>query len=280
MTATITLRLPARPRNTLTLAGLIAFLIVISVALIGRIITPFDPDLVGAGAVSKAPTATHWMGTDQLGRDVFSRVVVGAGISLLVGFTAAGFAALVGVFVGAIAGYAGGWIDDVLMRITEIFQVIPRFFLALVLVALFGGSIVNIILAIAALSWPIIARVTRSEFLTLRSRQFVDAARMAGANSFELVFREILPNAIPVIIVGTTIQIGDAIALEAGLAYLGLGDPNQVSLGLLLAQAQSIMRVAWWAAFFPGLILFAAVLGANLLGDALNERWAMDVRTS
>jgi peptide/nickel transport system permease protein len=279
MTA-ITARLPARPRNALTTAGVVAFLIVLGVALVGRVITPFDPNSVGVGAVTRAPNATHWMGTDQLGRDVFSRVVVGAGISLLVGFSAAGFAALVGVFVGAVAGYAGGWIDDVLMRITEVFQVIPRFFLALVLVALFGGTIINIIIAIAALSWPIIARVTRSEFLTLRSRQFVDAARLAGANPVQLVFREILPNAIPVVIVGTTIQIGDTIALEAGLAYLGLGDPNQVSLGLLLAQAQSIMRIAWWAAFFPGLILFIAVLGANLLGDALNERWSMDVRSS
>lgn len=157
------------------------------------------------------------------------------------------------------------------MRVTEIFQVIPRFFLAVVLVAIFGTNLLNIVLAISLLSWPELARIVRAEFLTLRGRQFVDAARVAGAGALTLIFIEILPNALAPVIVNATLQVGQAMLLEAGLSYPGLGDPEQISLGLMLHQAQQIMRTAWWATLFPGVFLALAVLAINFLGDGLND---------
>lgn len=235
------------------------------------IVAPFDPDKIGVGPAMAGPGAVYLMGTDELGRDVFSRVLVGIRVSLLVGLGAAAVSTSLGVLVGGLAGFFGRHVDDALMRVTEIFQVVPRFFLAVLLVAFFGASIFNIILAIAVLSWPEVARIVRAEFLSLRGRQFVDAARVAGASATTLIFIEILPNALGPVVVNATLQVGQAMLLEAGLSYLGLGDPTQVSLGLMLHQAQQIMRSAWWATAFPGLIIFLAVLSLNLIGDGLND---------
>lgn len=218
-----------------------------------------------------APHLTHPMGTDELGRDVFSHVLEGMRTSLMVGITAAAVSTILGVVVGALSGFLGGWVDDALMRMTEVFQIIPRFFLAMMLVSFFGPSIFNIVIAIALLSWPELARVVRSEFLSLRSRQYVDAARVAGVPNSQLVFVQILPNALGPAIVNATLLIGQAILLEAGLSYLGLGDRNQISLGVLLFDAQYIMRSAWWATTFPGLMIFFVVLATNLVGDGLND---------
>ena len=258
-------------RNRFSLLGLVLLAALVALALAASWIAPFDPHKVGVGPTLAAPDARHWFGTDDLGRDVASRVLAGAGVSLLVGFTTAVLATLVGVLAGAIAGFAGARLDDLLMRVTEVFLVIPRFFLAILLVAFFGASLFNLVLTIAILSWPEIARLTRAEFLTLRSRQFVDAARVAGASRAELVFGEILPNALGPVIVSGTLLVGQAMLLEAGLSYLGLGDPGRVSLGLMLHQAQSIMRSAWWATAAPGLAIFVAVIAVNLIGDGLND---------
>ena len=173
--------------------------------------------------------------------------------------------------MGAVSGFFGRWVDDILMRITEVFQVVPRFFLAMMLVAFFGARILNIILAIALLSWPVLARLVRADFLSLKSRQFSDAARTAGAGTGKLIFIEILPNALGPLIVSATLLVGQAMLLEAGLAYIGLGDPSQVSLGLMLQQSQYIMRSAWWAMTFPGLFIFLAVFSINLVGDGIND---------
>ncbi|MBL8345787.1 MAG: ABC transporter permease [Rubrivivax sp.] len=258
-------------RNRFSLLGLVLLAALVALALAASWIAPFDPHKVGVGPTLAAPDARHWFGTDDLGRDVASRVLAGTGVSLLVGFTTAVLATLVGVLAGAIAGFAGARLDDLLMRVTEVFLVIPRFFLAILLVAFFGASLLNLVLTIAILSWPEIARLTRAEFLTLRSRQFVDAARVAGASRAELVFGEILPNALGPVIVASTLLVGQAMLLEAGLSYLGLGDPGRVSLGLMLHQAQSIMRSAWWATAAPGLAIFVAVIAVNLIGDGLND---------
>lgn len=258
-------------RNRVSTIGLAILLGLVLFAVLGSMLSPFPPGSTRAGAPMQAPSWTHLMGTDELGRDIFSRVIVGVRTSLIVGLAAAAIATFVGVVIGAIAGYFTGLLDDVLMRITEIFQVIPRFFLAVVLVALFGTSLVNIVLAIALLSWPELARLVRAEFLTLRSRQFVDSARVVGAGKATIIFIEILPNALGPVIVNATLQVGQAMLLEAGLSYLGLGDPSQISLGLMLHQAQQIMRTAWWATAFPGLMLALAVLAINLVGDGLND---------
>jgi len=258
-------------RNRASVAGAVILAALIALALLGPFAIPYDPHSTGAGEVMEPPNAAHWFGTDELGRDVLSRVGIGVGTSLLVGLVAAVIATSIAVFVGSVAGYYGGVIDDLLMRGTEVFQVIPRFFLAILLVAFFGANVFNIILAIGVLSWPEIARIVRAEFLSLKTRQFVSAARVAGAGTGEVIFREILPNAMGPVVVNATLQVGQAMLLEAGLSYLGLGDPSQISLGLMLYQSQEIMRSAWWATAFPGLFIFLAVLSANLAGDGLND---------
>lgn len=258
-------------RNRASVAGALVLLALVLIALLGPFVTPYDPHSTGAGDVMQAPGAKHWFGTDELGRDVLSRVCIGVGTSLLVGLIAAVIATSIAVLVGAVAGFHGGFVDDLLMRATEVFQVIPRFFLAILLVAFFGASVLNIILAIGVLSWPEVARIVRAEFLSLKSRQFVSAARVAGAGTTEVIFTEILPNAMGPVVVNATLQVGQAMLLEAGLSYLGLGDPSQISLGLMLYQSQEIMRSAWWATAFPGLFIFLAVLSANLAGDGLND---------
>ena len=258
-------------RNRFSLAGVFILAAITSVAVTGIWLSPFDPMRSGVGEVMLPPGAAYLMGTDELGRDIFSRVLAATRTSLGVGICAAATSTAIAVVVGALAGFIGGWIDDILMRITEIFQVIPRFFLTVLMVALFGASLMNVVLAIAVLSWPEVARVVRAEVLSLRSRQFVFAAQVAGAGPVTLIMEEILPNALGPIIVNATLQVGQAILLEAGLSYLGLGDPSTVSLGLMIYQAQEIMRTAWWATAFPGAFIFLTVVSINLVGDGLND---------
>ena len=257
--------------NWVSVLGLIILLLLTVTALIGPVIAPFDPEDLEIGRRATAPNTMYWVGTDELGRDVFSRAVTATRVSLLVGIIAAGVSTLVGILVGSLSGFFGGWLDHILMRITEVFQVVPQFFLAVVLVALFGASVLNIIVAIALLTWPIIARLTRSEFLSLKSRQYVDAAYLGGASNTRLIFGEILPNAMGPIIVSATLLVGRAMLTEAGLSFLGLGDPSRISLGVMLYQSRPFVQFAWWAALFPGMMIFLAVLSTNLIGDGLND---------
>jgi len=258
-------------RNRLSTLGFAILVLLLVLSVVGPWLSTYSPTDTTAGNPLESPNLAHLMGTDELGRDLLSRVLVGIRVSLIVGVIAAAVATLLGITVGSVAGFFTGRVDDVLMRVTEIFQVIPRFFLAVVLVAFFGANLINIILAISLLSWPELARIVRAEFLSLRSRQFVDAARVAGASTLFLIFVEILPNALMPVVVNATLQVGQAMLLEAGLSYLGLGDPSQISLGLMLHQAQQIMRTAWWSTLFPGLFLALAVLAINLVGDGLND---------
>ena len=257
--------------NWLSVLGLVILVLLVLVAAFGPPLAPHDPEGLGIGSRAIAPGAEYWLGTDELGRDVFSRSVSGIRVSLLVGVVAAAGSTLLGIIIGSLAGYFGGLLDHVLMRITEVFQVVPQFFLAVVLVAVFSASVFNIILAIAILTWPVIARLTRSEFLSLKSRQYVDAARLSGASDTTVIFREILPNAMGPIIVSATLLVGRAMLTEAGLSFLGLGDPSRVSLGVMLYQSRPFIQLAWWAALFPGLLIFLAVLSTNLVGDGLND---------
>ena len=258
-------------KNWVSVLGLIVLLLLIITALFGPAIAPFDPDDIEVSRRATAPDTTYWVGTDELGRDVFSRAVTAIRVSLLVGVIAALVSTIVGIIIGSLSGFFGGWLDHILMRITEIFQVVPQFFLAVVLVALFGASVLNIIFAIALLTWPIIARLTRSEFLSLKTRQYVDAAYLGGASNTRLIFREILPNAMGPIIVSATLLVGRAMLTEAGLSFLGLGDPSRISLGVMLYQSRPFVQFAWWAALFPGMMIFLAVLSTNLIGDGLND---------
>ncbi|MGH2375374.1 MAG: ABC transporter permease, partial [bacterium] len=234
--------------------------------------------VVGAGSprtMSESPLAApsrgHPFGTDDLGRDIWTGVLHGARVSLMVGVLAATTSGVIGVLVGSAAGYYGGRPGDLLMRVTEFFLVIPTFLLALVLVAVTRPSIWNIILTIGVLGWPSTARLVRAEFLALKQREFVMAARAIGANPSRILFRQILPNAAPPIIVNTSLGVAAAILVEAGLSFLGLGDPNLFSWGLILRNSRDFLRMAWWMPTFPGLAIFVTVLSLNLVGDGLND---------
>jgi peptide/nickel transport system permease protein len=211
------------------------------------------------------------MGTDDLGRDVAHRFVHGARISLMIGALAAIASTFIGIAIGLVAGYYAGIIDDLLMRFTEAIQVTPRFFLALVVVVLFGTSLLNIVLIIGLLSWPGIARLIRAETLSVREQEYVLAAHAVGSPDPRIMLRHILPNAIAPSIVAASLLVSQAILIESGLAFLGLGDPSRPSWGLMLNNAQAFLRIGWWLSVFPGLGILCASLGFNLMGDGLNE---------
>lgn len=245
-------------------------LLLVLVGLLAPVLAPTDPFAVDGPALSP-PSRAYPMGTDALGRDLLSGVIFGARTSLLV---AAGVAVLViaiGTAVGLLSGYLGGWVDDVLMRSTELFQVLPRFFLALVVIAFFGPGLDRLVLLLGLTSWPLLARVLRAEVLSLRHREFVEAARVQGASRARILLREILPNALPPAIALLGLVVAQVILIEASLGFLGLGDPNVTSWGTLASEAQRFLRVGWWLSLFPGVAILLAVLGLNLLGDAFTD---------
>ena len=255
-------------RSRAAMIGLSIVLFMVIVAIAGPL---FTEEARISSRTFMAPAREALLGTDALGRDVLAQITRGAGVSLLIGVTAALVSVAIGVIVGAAAGFTGGIVDEILMRVAEAFQVIPQFFLAILIVALFGPSMFKIILVIAILSWPSTARITRAEFLKLRSLDFVQAARMSGASPMRLVFWEILPNALPPVIVNTSLLVASSILTETNLSFLGLGDPNRVTWGQMLFNARLFLRTAWWAAAFPGMAILLTVLGFNLLGDGLND---------
>jgi peptide/nickel transport system permease protein len=242
----------------------------LAVALLAGRVAPADP-FASVGPPLSSPTLTHPMGTDDLGRDLFSGVVHGTRTSLLLALIVSVLTGFIGVIVGALGALEGGRVDDALMRVTEFVQVVPRFFLAVIVIALFGPGLDRLVLLLALTSWPWIARVVRAEVLSLKQREFVEAARSLGAGRSRVLFREILPNALPPVVVVVSLNAASVILIEAGLSFLGLGDPDVVSLGYLANNAQRFLRVAWWMAAFPGATIALAVLGLNLLGDGLND---------
>jgi peptide/nickel transport system permease protein len=242
----------------------------LAVALLAGRIAPADP-FASVGPPLSSPTLAHPMGTDDLGRDLLSGVAHGTRTSLLLALIVSVLTGFIGVMVGALAAWEGGRGDDALMRVTEFVQVVPRFFLAVIVIALFGPGLDRLVLVLALTSWPWIARVVRAEVLSLTQREFVEAARSLGAGRSRVLFREVLPNALPPVVVVVSLNAASVILIEAGLSFLGLGDPDVVSLGYLANNAQRFLRVAWWMAAFPGAMIALAVLGLNLLGDGLNE---------
>lgn len=260
-------RLSRTPAGVVGLSLTSAFIVV---GVLAPALTPSDP-FAPTGPSLSPPTATYPMGTDALGRDLLSGVIAGSRTSLLVVAGVGILVMVIGVVIGTVAGYRAGWVDDVLMRVTELFQVLPRFFLAIVVIALFGPGTDRLILVLGFTSWPVLARVVRAEVLSLRRREFVEAAMAAGASDVRIVLREILPNALPAATVYLGLLLAQVLLIEASLGFLGLGDPNAISWGYLAGQAQRFLRVAWWLSLFPGAAIVAAVLGMNLLGDALSD---------
>ena len=210
-------------------------------------------------------------GSDVLGRDMAVGLAYGARVSLLVGVTSTLCAVGFGVLLGAIAGYYGGLVDDLLMRVTEFFQIIPSFVLLMVLVAFMQPSLGSTVIGIALISWPQVARVVRGEFLSLRSREFVQAAQVLGMRDMAIIFTQILPNALPPIVVVSSMMVGSAILTESALSFLGLGDPNLLSWGSMIGGSRSAMWVAWWTTVFPGVAIMVTVLALNFIGDGLND---------
>lgn len=259
-------------RNRAALLGLALFLCVVLMALTAGIVEPVDPLRKAANPLT--PPFQDWaapLGTDQLGRSILSMIFHGARISLLIGVIATLISIGIGVIIGALAGYFGGWVDDVLMRITEAFQTIPNFVLLLTLVAILGSSIEYITLAIGIVSWTAPARMVRAEFMSLRGREFVDAARNLGVSNTSIIFREILPNALPPVVVYASVIMALAILLESALAFLSLGDPNFASWGNMIGQGRGVLRTAPFCAVIPGIAIVLTVLSFSLLGEGLND---------
>ncbi|WLW59216.1 ABC transporter permease [Achromobacter aegrifaciens] len=272
-------RAPARPsyealrvfaRNPSALAGVLLLAAILAVTLFGPMIMEADPFEI-AGAPMTPPGADALLGTDYLGRDVLTGMVYGGRATLLVGVVAAVLSMAIGLTVGALAGYYGGWIDETLMRITEFFQVLPTLLFAMVLVTLFSPSLATIAIAIGVVSWPGTARLARGEFLRLKRREYVLAERVIGAGDARIIWRVILPNALAPLIVSATLAIGTAILFEAGLSFLGLGDPNIMSWGLMIGSNRPYILTAWWAVTLPGAAIFLTVLAVSLIGDGLND---------
>jgi peptide/nickel transport system permease protein len=259
-----------RTRNPSAAIGIFLVASLSLVALFAHVIAPVDP-WTSVSTPFSPPSLDHPFGTDDLGRDLFSGVVHGARSSLLVGLTVAALSASIGIFLGAAAGFFSGWLDDGVMRLTEFFQVMPRFFLALVVIALFKPGLVTITLVLGLTSWALTTRLLRAQVLSAREREYVVAVKALGGNSFYVLWKHVLPHALPPVIVHSALMVGQAMLAEAGLAFLGLGDPNHISWGYLLKNAQPFLRTAWWLPVFPGLALTLAVMAFNLASDGLGS---------
>lgn len=257
-------------RRPAGVVGLALTALLVAVGVLAPLLAPADP-LAVVGPSLASPGGAHPLGTDALGRDLLSGLVHGARASLLVAAGVGGIVLLIGGAVGTVAGYYGGLVDDALMRFTELFQALPRFFLAILAIALFGPGLDLLILVLGLTSWTMLARVVRAEVLSLRRREFVAAARSLGASGPRIMALELLPNALPAAMALLGLIMGHVLLIEAGLGFLGLGDPNVVTWGALAGQAQPYLRIAWWLPLFPGLAILLAVLGLNLLGEALTE---------
>ena len=260
-------------RSSSGVFGLVVVALLVLTAILAPLLAPFDPHSTSRAAFAPPFASGHFLGTDNLGRDILSQVIWGSRVSLLVGLAAAATATLIGVAVGALAGYLGGWFDELLMRVTEFFQVIPRFVLALIVVAFFGSGLLNLILVIGLLSWPQTARLVRSQYLSHKTLPYVDAGRALGMRNARLMFMQILPNVMGPVLVVASLDVAQAILLEASLGFFGLGDPNLTSWGGMLNSAQTFIRRAWWMSVFPGIGITLAVLGFNLFGDGLTEAY-------
>ena len=259
-------------RNKGAVLGLAILLIVVLLAILAPALYTYSPwSMVQRPFLPPFDRAGFWFGTDTLGRDIGAGLAFGAQISLLVGIISTLVALAIGVVLGAFAGYYGGLLDQALMRFTEFFQTIPNFALAIVLVAIFQPSTISVIIAIGVVSWPPVARLVRGEFLSLRSREFVQASVVLGQRNTRIIVSQILPNTLSPVIVMASLMVAQAILLESSLSFLGLGDPNTMSWGYMIGAARTVIRRAWWMSFFPGMAILLTVLSLNLVGEGLND---------
>ena len=259
-------------RNPRAIAGAAIMAVFVAVAAAAPALAPFRPDATHLLAILHPPGPPYLFGTDNLGRDVLSRVLVASRVSLAIGVLSMLVSIVIGILIGASAGFCGGAVDAALMRLTDVVLAVPVFFLAVAFLALFGPSVPGLIWIIGVTAWPPTARLVRAEFLTLRGRDFVTAAHAIGASGLRIIVRHLLPNVVPVIVISATLRVGLAILTEAGLSFLGLGvQPPQPSWGNIIADGREYLATAWWVSLFPGVCVFLAVMGFNLVGDGLRD---------
>lgn len=266
-------------RNIPALAGTLILTVIVMATLYGSFFYTGNPfEIVWAPHEAPGVTPEFPLGTDYLGRDILAGILTGGGPTLAVGAVAAMITMVIGVTLGAVSGFYGGWIDNLLMRVTEFFQVLPALLFAMVLVTLFSPSLWTIAIAIGVVSWPQTARLTRAEFLKIKELEYVTAARAIGTKNGRIIWTVILPNAMPPLIVSATLTIGIAILFEAGLSFLGLGDPNVMSWGLMIGANREYILESWWPVTFPGLAIFLTVFSVSLIGDGLNDAFNPKLR--
>lgn len=259
-------------RNKTAVFGLGILILVVLTGLIGPLLYPVDPwDVTARPFLWPGEDQEHLLGSDVLGRDVLSGLIHGARVSLAIGLAATAAAVAIGVAVGSVAGYFRGLVDDAFMRVTEVFQTIPNFIFVIVLVALFQPSVLTIIIAISVVSWPPVARLVRGQFLTLRQRAFVESCVVIGMSTPRIILTQILPNCIAPVTVTASIMVATAILVEAGLAFLGLGDPNVMSWGAMIGFGRQSLRTAWYLAAIPGVAIQLTVLSISFVGEGLND---------
>jgi len=264
-------------KNKLAIVGAIVIIVLSLSAIFSPVLSKYDPNEINLNEIYKPPSWDHPFGTDMNGRDVFARVLYGARISMSVGFISSGLAGLIGVLIGAFAGFFGGKIDNMLMRFVDLILCIPSFFLLLMVIAMLEPNIYNVMIVIAITSWPGLARMVRAEVLSIRERDYVQAAIALGIGRWRIIWRHIIPNVMAPVFVAVTLGVAAAILIESGLSFLGLGvQPPTPSWGNILAQGRSVMQFAWWMTLFPGLAIFVTVLGYNLVGEGLRD--ALDPR--
>lgn len=264
-------------RNRFAMLGVLVVVALFVVSLLAPYITPWDPDAIDAYHVLLPPSAAHWFGTDELGRDVFTRVIFGARISLKVGFVSVGIAVAIGTLLGLVSGYYGGVIDSVLMRFVDIMLCFPTFFLILAVIAMLEPSIWYIMAIIGLTGWMGVARLVRAEVLSLRERDFILAAQALGASDWRILFRHILPNALSPVLVSASLGVAGAILTESALSFLGIGvQPPTPSWGNILTSGKDYLEFAWWLSLFPGLAILVTVLAYNLVGEGIRD--ALDPR--
>lgn len=264
-------------QNKSAMIGLSIVLVLFIAAAFAPWLAPFDSQVIDTWNILQPPSWTHPFGTDSLGRDCLSRMIYGARISLLVGIVAVGIATLVGSVLGALAGFYGGWIDVLLMRFVDVMLCFPTIFLIMAVIAFLEPSIWNIMIVIGLTGWMGVARLVRAEFLSLKQRDFVLAARIIGASDLRIIFSHILPNAAAPVLVSATLGIGSAILVESALSFLGIGvQPPTPSWGNMLTEGKDNIEIAWWLSFFPGMAILITVLGYNLLGEGLRD--SLDAR--
>ncbi|MFO7855392.1 MAG: ABC transporter permease [Paracoccaceae bacterium] len=258
-------------RNRAAVVGLAILGVVVLVAALAPFLYPQDPFTIAGRPLTPPLQGGFLLGSDTLGRDIASGMAHGARTSLMIGLVATAVAVVVGAVMGGVAGFYGGWVDDALMRLTEVFQTIPSFIFAILLVAILSPSILNVIIAIAVVSWPPLARLVRGEFISLRNREFVQANVLMGMSDWRIILVQILPNCLSPIIVAGSLLVATAILIESALAFLGLGDPNVMSWGFQVGAGRSVLRRAWWICTFPGLAIMLTVLAINLVGEGMND---------